>query len=152
MFVSVPGDLDGDGISGRFRVGFCGQWKAPGAGRVYIVSGKDGHRLFTLTGQTPARILVRANPLPAMWTRRASGSDRGRWQFSGEPIRADGLISIRADRRAAEGLHVPHSRRHFRVRRSGHGDIDGDWYGRSADHLGVERQFTLPFGPHLPDQ
>src|SRR5262249_21763891 len=53
MFLSVPGDLDGDGFPDVFASDFSDSGKAPGAGRVYLHSGKDGHRLFTLTGQTP---------------------------------------------------------------------------------------------------
>lgn len=53
MFLTVPGDLDGDGIPDVFASDFVDNGKAPGAGKIYMQSGKDGHRLFTLTGQTP---------------------------------------------------------------------------------------------------
>jgi hypothetical protein len=53
MFLSVPGDLDGDGFPDIYASDFSDNGKAPGAGRIYVHSGKDGHRLFTLTGQTP---------------------------------------------------------------------------------------------------
>jgi len=53
MFVSIPGDLDGDGWPDVFSSDFSDSGKAPGAGKTYLSSGKDGHRLFTLTGQTP---------------------------------------------------------------------------------------------------
>lgn len=52
MFLSVPGDLDGDGFPDIFASDFQDNGKAPAAGRVYLQSGKDGHRLFTLTGET----------------------------------------------------------------------------------------------------
>ena len=52
MFLSVPGDLDGDGVPDVYASDFGDNGKAPGAGRIYMQSGKDGHRLFTLTGET----------------------------------------------------------------------------------------------------
>jgi hypothetical protein len=52
MFLSVPGDMDGDGFPEVYASDFADNGKAPGAGRIYVISGKDGHRLFTLTGQT----------------------------------------------------------------------------------------------------
>ena len=85
MFVSVPGDLDGDGIPDVFASDFVDSGKAPGAGRVYIVSGKDGHRLFTLTGQTPGENLGTSESIAG----DVDGDGRpdlivGAWQFSGE--------------------------------------------------------------------
>jgi len=53
MFLSVPGDVDGDGFPDVFASDFSDNGKAPGSGRVYMHSGKTGRRLFTLTGQTP---------------------------------------------------------------------------------------------------
>lgn len=53
MFLSIPGDLDGDGYPDVYASDFSDNGKAPGAGRIYVHSGKDGHRLFTLTGETP---------------------------------------------------------------------------------------------------
>ena len=52
MFLSVPGDVDGDGFPDVYASDFSDNGKAPGAGKIYLQSGKDGHRLFTLTGQT----------------------------------------------------------------------------------------------------
>jgi hypothetical protein len=52
MFLSVPGDLDGDGFPDVYASDFSDDGKASGAGRIYVHSGKDGRRLFTLTGQT----------------------------------------------------------------------------------------------------
>ena len=54
MFLSIPGDLDGDGYPDVYASDFADNGKAPGAGRIYVHSGKDGHRLFTLSGETPA--------------------------------------------------------------------------------------------------
>ncbi len=52
MFLSIPGDLDGDGYPDVYASDFADNGKAPGAGRIYVHSGQDGHRLFTLSGET----------------------------------------------------------------------------------------------------
>lgn len=49
MFLSIPGDVDGDG----FPDVFASDWPDRANGRVYVHSGKDGHRLFSWAGQTP---------------------------------------------------------------------------------------------------
>jgi hypothetical protein len=53
MFLSIPGDLDGDGFPDVYASDFSDNGKAPGAGRIYLYSGKDGHRLYSLSGETP---------------------------------------------------------------------------------------------------
>jgi len=52
MFLSVLGDVDGDGVPDVYASDWSNNAKGPSTGRVYIHSGKDGHRLFTLTGET----------------------------------------------------------------------------------------------------
>ena len=52
MFVSVPGDVDGDGVPDVYASDWANRAKGPSTGRVYVYSGKDGHRLLTLTGET----------------------------------------------------------------------------------------------------
>lgn len=52
MFVSVPGDLDGDTVPDVYLSDFSNSAKGPSTGRVYIHSGRDGRRLLTLTGET----------------------------------------------------------------------------------------------------
>jgi hypothetical protein len=53
MFVSVVGDVDGDGTPDVYASDWPGNGRdgLPGAGRVYVHSGADGHRLYTLTGE-----------------------------------------------------------------------------------------------------
>jgi hypothetical protein len=53
MFVSAVGDLDADGIADIYASDFSNTAKGPSTGRVYLHSGADGRRLFTLTGETP---------------------------------------------------------------------------------------------------
>ena len=50
MFLSVLGDADGDGIPDIYVSDFSNAAKGPSTGRIYVHSGKDGHRLLTLTG------------------------------------------------------------------------------------------------------
>lgn len=52
MFLTVLGDVDGDGVPDVYASDWSNSAKGPSTGRVYIHSGKDGHRLFTLTGET----------------------------------------------------------------------------------------------------
>jgi hypothetical protein len=52
MFLSVLGDVDGDGSPDVYASDWSNNAKGPSTGRVYVHSGKDGHRLFTLTGET----------------------------------------------------------------------------------------------------
>ena len=52
MFLSVLGDVDGDGVPDVYASDWSNSAKGPFTGRVYIHSGKDGHRLFTFTGDT----------------------------------------------------------------------------------------------------
>ncbi len=52
MFVSVPGDFDRDGTPDIYISDWPNTAKGPFTGRIYVHSGKDGHRLFGLTGET----------------------------------------------------------------------------------------------------
>ena len=53
MFLSVPGDVDADGVPDVYASDWSNGAKGPSTGRVYVYSGKDGHPLLTLTGETP---------------------------------------------------------------------------------------------------
>jgi large repetitive protein len=52
MFLSVLGDVDGDGIPDLYASDWGNSAKGPSTGRVYVHSGRDGHRLFAFTGET----------------------------------------------------------------------------------------------------
>jgi hypothetical protein len=52
MFVSVTGDMDGDGIREIFASDWSNDAKGHSTGRIYIHSGRTGQRLMTLTGET----------------------------------------------------------------------------------------------------
>jgi len=53
MFVSAVGDVDGDGVMDVYASDWPGSGAGglQGAGRLYVHSGADGRRLFTLTGE-----------------------------------------------------------------------------------------------------
>jgi hypothetical protein len=52
MFVSVPGDFNGDGVPDVYISDWSNTAKGPSTGRVYVYSGTDGKVLLTLTGET----------------------------------------------------------------------------------------------------
>ncbi len=52
MFVSVPGDMDGDGVSDVYSSDWSNEARGPSTGRVYVHSGRTGKELLVLTGET----------------------------------------------------------------------------------------------------
>jgi hypothetical protein len=52
MFVSVVGDVDGDGVPDIYASDWSNAARGPSTGRVYVHSGRTGKRLLTLTGET----------------------------------------------------------------------------------------------------
>src|SRR5262249_19233397 len=156
MFVSVPGDMDGDGIPEVFASDFSDNGKAPGAGRIYVYSGKDGHRLFTLTGETPGEGFGtsasragavdgdgRADLIIGSWQYGAEANSGGRaYLYSGK----DGKLL------ATYTCRIPGDT--FGFDAVGMGDIDGDgtvdflmtsaWSGIHGFHSG--RIFAISSG------
>jgi len=51
MFVSVMGDVNGDGVPDIYASDFTNGAKGLSTGRIYVHSGRDGKRLLTLTGE-----------------------------------------------------------------------------------------------------
>jgi hypothetical protein len=51
MFVSVPGDLDGDGVADLYASDWSNDARGLSTGRVYIYSGRTGKPLLVLTGE-----------------------------------------------------------------------------------------------------
>ena len=52
MFVSVIGDVDGDGVADIYASDWANEAKGPATGRIYIYSGRTGERLRVLTGES----------------------------------------------------------------------------------------------------
>jgi len=52
MFLSLIGDVDGDGSADVYASDWSNAALGPSTGRVYVHSGKTGKRLLTLTGET----------------------------------------------------------------------------------------------------
>jgi hypothetical protein len=52
MFVSVMGDMDGDGTHDIFVSDWSNAAKGASTGRIYVHSGRTGERLLTLTGES----------------------------------------------------------------------------------------------------
>ncbi|MEP6763362.1 MAG: FG-GAP-like repeat-containing protein [Gemmatimonadaceae bacterium] len=52
MFVSVVGDVDGDGVADAYATDFANSANGPGTGRAYIFSGRTGKPLFIKTGES----------------------------------------------------------------------------------------------------
>src|SRR4029079_10135463 len=51
IFLSVPGDVDGDGVPDIYASDWSNAAKGPATGRVYVYSGRTGKVLLTLTGE-----------------------------------------------------------------------------------------------------
>ncbi len=51
MFLSVVGDIDGDGASDIYASDWANSAKGRSTGRIYVHSGKDGSQLLQLTGE-----------------------------------------------------------------------------------------------------
>jgi hypothetical protein len=52
MFLSVVGDVNGDKVPDIYASDFSNNAKGNSTGRIYVVSGSDGRRLLTLTGES----------------------------------------------------------------------------------------------------
>ena len=89
MFVSIPGDLNRDGVADVYASDFSNAAKGPSTGRVYVHSGKDGTRLLTLTGDTAGEGFG-TSPSHAGDVDGDGAADLivGAWQFGGAAIGA----------------------------------------------------------------
>ncbi len=156
MFVSVVGDLDGDGVPDIYASDFGNTAKGPATGRIYIRSGKDGHPLLTLTGETPGE---------GFGIGRADAGDVdhdghadliiGAWQYSGAAV-SGGRATLYSGKDGhllkTYTCRVPGDT--FGFDAVGIGDVDGDgvtdllltsaWSGIHGYHSG--RMFILSSG------
>jgi hypothetical protein len=87
MFVSVPGDVDGDTVPDVYLSDFSNAAKGPSTGRIYVHSGTDGRRVLTLTGES-AGDGFGTSPSNAGDVNGDGRADLivGAWQYSGAAI------------------------------------------------------------------
>jgi hypothetical protein len=87
MFLSIPGDVDGDGVPDLYVSDWSNAAKGPSTGRVYVYSGKDGHPLFMLTGENAGEGFG-TSPSVAGDADHDGHADLivGAWQYSKEAI------------------------------------------------------------------
>lgn len=162
MFLSVPGDIDGDGFPDVYASDWNNNAKGASTGRVYVRSGRDGKPLLTLTGETRGDGFG-TSPSVAGDVDGDGAADLivGAWQYSGAAIGA-GRASLYSGK---DGRLV----KTFTCRTPGDafgfdavtmGDVDGDgtsdflitsgWSGVHVFHSG--RVFIVSSGvkPHRP--
>lgn len=89
MFVSVPGDVDGDGVVDVFTSDWSNTLLGPQTGRGYVMSGKTGRVLLTLDGTTAGEGLGTSSSVAG----DVDGDGHadlivGAWQYSGAAMGA----------------------------------------------------------------
>lgn len=156
MFVSVTGDLVGDGMHDIFVSDWSNAAKGPSTGRIYVHSGRTGMRLLTLTGERPG---------DGFGTSKSTAGDVdgdgyddlivGAWQY--------GQVATSAGRAYLYSGKDGHLMKTFTCRTPGDtfgfdavglGDVDGDgtvdllitsgWSGAAGHHSG--RVFIISSG------
>ncbi len=130
MFVSVPGDLDGDGVSDIFASDWSNTAHGISTGRVYVHSGRTGARLLTLTGENAGDGFGTSSSVAGDVDGDGSGDlIVGAWQYGKSAV--------------AGGRAYLYSGREGRLLKTYTCRIPGDTFGFDAVGLLVERVFGV---------
>jgi len=156
MFLSVPGDVDGDGFPDVYASDWSNRAKGPSTGRIYVHSGRDGHRLLTLTGETAGEGFG-TSPSVAGDVDGDGHADLivGAWQYSGAAVGGGrAYLYSGKDGRLMKTFTCRTPGDTFGFDSVGMGDIDGDgdddflitsgWSGVHGFHSG--RVFIIGSG------
>ncbi|MEO8191153.1 MAG: FG-GAP-like repeat-containing protein [Acidobacteriota bacterium] len=156
MFVSVAGDVNGDGVPDVYASDFSNSAKGPSTGRVYVHSGRDGSRLLTLTGETAGEGFG-IGPATAGDVDGDGRADLivGAWQYSGAAVSGGrAYLFSGKDGRLIKTFTCRTPGDTFGFDAVGLGDVDGDgtidflissaWSGIHGYHSG--RMFLLSSG------
>jgi len=156
MFVSVVGDLDGDGVSDIYASDWSNTAKGRSTGRIYVHSGHTGRRLLTLTGETAGEGFG-TSPSPAGDVDGDGHADLivGAWQYGGAAVSGGrAYLYSGKDGRLLKTYtsRIPGDTLGFDA--VGMGDVDGDgtvdflitaaWSGVNGYHSG--RVFVISSG------
>ncbi|MEO8478047.1 MAG: FG-GAP-like repeat-containing protein [Gemmatimonadota bacterium] len=145
MFVSVVGDVDGDGTSDIYATDFANQASGPATGRSYVYSGKTGAVINTASGTSPGE----GFGIGAGRTGDVNGDGHddlvvGSWQFYGSAW-SGGRVVVLSGKDGATLMtltgKVPGETLGFDA--VGIGDVDGDG---STDFL-ITSAWSLVNGP-----
>ncbi len=123
MFLSVPGDVDGDKVPDAYASDFANSARGPSTGRTVVHSGADGRLLLTLTGETAGEGFG-TSPSVAGDVDGDGHADLivGAWQYGGAA--------------ASGGRAYLHSGKDGRLLKTFTCRIPGDTFGFDANEIG----------------